>query len=416
MDNSNAKKNQFYFQEKLREEKVLSELYQISSSELEYKERINKTLEVGKTYFDLDLGIVSKIDGEEYLVKFISENPNVQENHCFELGKTYCSHIFGQPEVASWSDAGNSEIAKYPCYQGFQLNTYIGTTIFVNNSPYGTINFTSEPKRDQPFSEREKYFVKLMAQFVANEISSQIAKEEKEELIKQLKETNEQIEEFTYIASHDLKTPIRGIYHYTQFLEEDFKDELPKEAQEMIVGIKKLTSRMNDLVDEVLSYSKAQRADLEMQTFNLGDVIRVIEIDLASQPDIEIDISFSKMPDVKADIVGIKEVLHNFITNAYKYNDSERREIKFEFNNDSKELLISDNGIGIEKKDQDKVFSFFKRIHGKDEYGGGTGAGLAIVKKILERQRITIEMESEVGEGTIFKLDLNEVLVFSKLD
>lgn len=414
MDNSKIKENQFDLEEKIREEKVLSDLYQISSSELVYKERVKKTLQVGKTYFDLDLGIVSKIDGEEYIVKFISENPNVKENHCFELGKTYCSHIFGKPGVASWSDAGNSEIAKHPCYQGFQLNTYIGTTIFVNNSPYGTINFTSEPKRDKPFSEREKYFVKLMAQFVASEISSQIAKEEKEELIKQLKKTNEQIEEFTYIASHDLKTPLRGIYHYTQFLEEDFKDEMPEGAQEMIVGIKKLTSRMNDLVDDVLSYSKSQRADLEMQTFNLADAIKVVESDIESLPDIAIGISFSKMPDVNADIAGVKEVLFNFITNAYKYNDSETKKIKFEFDNETKKLLITDNGIGIKKEDQGKVFSFFKRIHGKNEYGGGSGAGLAIVKKILERQGISIEIESEVRKGTTFKLDLNEVLVVPK--
>lgn len=410
MENSNKNEQSFDLAEKLREEKVLSELYQISSSELVYKERINKTIEVGKTYFDLDLGIVSKIDGEDYIVKFISENPNVQENHAFELGHTYCSHIFGMTGVASWSNAGESEIAKHPCYQGFKLNTYIGTTLFVNNKPYGTINFTSEPKRDKPFSEREKYFVKLMAQFVANEISSQIAKEEKEALIKQLKETNEQIEEFTYIASHDLKTPIRGIHHFAQFLEEDFKDELPEEAKEMVAGIKKLSHRMDNLVNEVLSYSKAQKADLELETFNIANAIEEVKNDIDGQPDIEIDISFSKMPDVKADKVGFKETIQNFVTNAYKYNESANRTIDFKYDDNLKQLRIADNGIGIAEEDHCTVFSFFKRVHGKNEYGGGTGAGLAIVKKILERQGITIEIESEVGEGTTFILDLKSVL------
>lgn len=171
---------------------------------------------------------------------------------------------------------------------------------------------------------------------------------------------------------------------------------------------------MNDLVDDVLSYSKSQRADLEMQTFNLADAIKVVESDIESLPDIAIGISFSKMPDVNADIAGVKEVLFNFITNAYKYNDSETKKIKFEFDNETKKLLITDNGIGIKKEDQGKVFSFFKRIHGKNEYGGGSGAGLAIVKKILERQGISIEIESEVRKGTTFKLDLNEVLVVPK--
>ena len=345
------------------------------------------------------------------MVKFISDNPNVQENLTFELGKTYCSHIFGKPEVASWSDAGNSEIAKHPCYLDFKLNTYIGTTIYVDNKPYGTINFTSEPKRNEPFSEREKYFVKLMAQFVANEISSQKAREEKEKLIEQLKETNEQLEEFTFIASHDLKTPIRGIHHYAQFLQEDFKSELPDEAKVMIEGIKKLSSRMDNLVNEVLSYSKAQKADLELKTFNLGDAIKTVKNDIEGQPDIAIEISVSKMPNLKADISGIREALFNFVTNSYKYNDSDHKTINFKFDQESKKLLISDNGIGIAKADRSKVFSFFKRVHGKNEYGGGTGAGLAIVKKILERHNISIEIDSDLGKGTTFILDLNEVLI-----
>lgn len=401
----------FDIEEKLREEKVLSELYQISSSELVYKERVSKTLEVGKTYFNLDLGIVSKISGKEYVVKFISENPAVQEDHVFELGSTYCSHIFGKPGVASWDNAGDSEIAAHPCYQGFKLNTYIGTTIFVNNEPYGTINFTSEPKRGKPFTEREKYFVKLMAQFVANEVSSQIAREEKEELINRLKESNERLEDFTYIASHDLKTPIRGIHHYAQFLEEDFKNELPEEAKEMIQGIRKLTSRMDHLVNDVLSFSKAQKVDLEIEIFSLKDVLKYVKSDLEGQPDISIDITFSaEMPKLRADKVGIKEAVVNFITNAHKYNDSKDKSINFKFDKESSKLFISDNGVGIADKDRDTVFAFFKRVHGKNEYGGGTGAGLAIVKKILERQGITIEFESEIAIGTTFILNLEKVI------
>lgn len=222
---------------------------------------------------------------------------------------------------------------------------------------------------------------------------------------------NEQLEEFTYIASHDLKTPIRGIHHYTQFLKEDFENELPEEAKEMITGIRNLSQKMNLLVDDVLGYSKAQRAELELKIFNLSDPIEVVKADLKDQPDIEIEILISEMPEVKSDIVGLKEAFYNFVTNAYKYNDSEKKTIEFRFDGGTKQLLITDNGIGIAKENHNKVFAFFKRIHGKDEYGGGTGAGMAIVKRILQRLGITIEIESEVGKGTTFKLDLSKVLV-----
>lgn len=191
---------------------------------------------------------------------------------------------------------------------------------------------------------------------------------------KKLESTNAQLEDFTYIASHDLKTPIRGIHHYAQFLQDDYKAETPEEGQKMIEGIKRLSNKMDELVNDVLSFSKAEKIDLEFEKFSIQDTIEGLKSDIEEQPDIEITISHNNLPNMEADIMGLKEAFLNFITNAYKYNDSEHKKIDFTFHSDSKELRISDNGIGIAKENYDKVFAFFKRVHGKEEYEGGTGA------------------------------------------
>ena len=150
---------------------------------------------------------------------------------------------------------------------------------------------------------------------------------------------------------------------------------------------------------------------MTLEIFSLKEVLDSVIKDVEGQPDLSIDISFSDLPVVKADKIGLREAFLNFVTNAHKYNDSENKQVNFSFDKDSGILSISDNGIGIEQKDYDAVFAFFRRVHGKDEYGGGSGAGLAIVKKILERQGISIGFESEVGKGTTFMLDMNKVLV-----
>lgn len=226
-----------------------------------------------------------------------------------------------------------------------------------------------------------------------------------------LKEANAQIEEFTYIASHDLKAPLRGINFYSTAIQEDYEGKFPEEAKEMLQGIKKLTVRMDNLVEDVISYSRAQESGLELVTVDLNKILDAVRKEIDEQPQIQIEIRNNQLPNCTVDPRVLKQTFMNLVTNAFKYNESENKCVEFNFNASNGELLVKDNGIGIAEKDHEKVFSFFKRVHAKDKYGGGTGAGLAIAKRLIERLDINLDFESELGKGTTFKLDLSKVLV-----
>lgn len=236
-----------------------------------------------------------------------------------------------------------------------------------------------------------------------------LRKQSLENLTEKLKNSNEQLEEFAYVASHDLKTPIRNMAHYATFLEDDYGEHLDEDGIKMINGIKDQARRMTGLVDDLLSYSKVNKMKLEATPAPINSLLNeVVELlDLDNQNNIKLDIQ--ELGELKVDIIKTREVFNNLIANAIKYNDSEVKEIKIW--REQNKIYIKDNGIGIDESMKDKVFAFFKRLHAKDEYGGGTGAGMAIVQKVLDRHGASIDFESKVGEGTVFFIDYTSCVV-----
>lgn len=234
---------------------------------------------------------------------------------------------------------------------------------------------------------------------------------EKDKLAKnawQLTESNERLEEFAYIASHDLKTPIRGAKNLIEFTLEDFESKLPKEAVSNLKKAKDSMVKMNALVVDLLAYSKADKIELSFKNSDLNELIN--EISDSIEKDEKSIISFSELPTVHIDPSRIREVFYNFITNGLKYNQSESKLIEIGFTKETNSLWIKDNGIGIDKENHDKIFKFFQRLHTDKEYEG-TGTGLALVKRILERHQIEISIESSLGNGTTFYLDLKNCIV-----
>lgn len=225
-------------------------------------------------------------------------------------------------------------------------------------------------------------------------------------LSEKLKESNDQLEEFAYVASHDLKTPIRNMSHYATFLEEDYGELLDEEAFKMINGIKDQAKRMTGLVDDLLTYSRVNKMNLSVIEAPMSSLVREVVDFLGIPLNDSVEVKIEKLGELRVDVVKMREVFNNLITNSIKYNTSDIKEIRI-WREDNK-LFISDNGIGIAPEDKAKVFAFFRRLHAKTEFGGGTGAGMAIVKKVLDRHNVSIDFESEVGKGTTFIMDFSE--------
>jgi signal transduction histidine kinase len=222
----------------------------------------------------------------------------------------------------------------------------------------------------------------------------------------ELEAVNKELEHFTYVVSHDLKEPLRGIDTFSQFLLEDYYDKIDDDGKDYLKRVSAAAARMRNLIDDVLALSRISRIKNPYETV---DPARLIEDavkrlgPIIEEKNAQVNID-DELPHVSCDKVKMTEVFYNFIANALKYNDKEKPLIDIGFKDEK--FFVRDNGIGIDEEHFETVFQIFKRLHGRAEYGGGTGAGLAIVKKIIEEHGGKVELESVKGEGTVFSFNI----------
>ncbi|OGS99268.1 MAG: hypothetical protein A3F73_06490 [Gallionellales bacterium RIFCSPLOWO2_12_FULL_59_22] len=232
-----------------------------------------------------------------------------------------------------------------------------------------------------------------------------------------LRAVNQSLDEFTYIAAHDLKEPLRGIHNYTSFLKEDYGERLDGEAQQYIGSIQRLAERLSALIDRLLAYSRLGSTELARSPVDVDAAVDAVAKDLSSlwrdraQGGMGVELRRNgPLGAVQGDATRIGEVFQNLLANAAKYNDKPLKwiEIGCDRSGANPVFYVRDNGIGIQPHHQASVFRIFKRLHEQNKYGGGTGAGLTITKKIIELHGGRIWLESTPGEGTTFYFTLSE--------
>lgn len=245
-----------------------------------------------------------------------------------------------------------------------------------------------------------------------------LARAEQTELLnRELTETNAELDSFAYVASHDLKEPLRGISHMATFLKRSSGDKLDQQEQGQLATIVKLTRRMGDLIDSLLHHSRISRAELPMRECDLETVLS--EALLALRLRIEETDALIRcprpLPCVIGDAIRLRELLTNLISNAVKFNDKPERWVEIGWvEGDVPTFYVRDNGIGVAERDRDAIFDIFRRLHGRDEFGGGTGAGLTIARKTAERHGGRMWAESVEGQGTTLWFTLKAASVRSE--
>lgn len=232
----------------------------------------------------------------------------------------------------------------------------------------------------------------------------------------ELERKNKELDAFAYIASHDLKEPLRGIHNYSSFLLEDYITTLDEEGVSKLETLVRLTQRMENLIDSLLNFSRVGRVDFTMEEVDLNALLNeTLEMLSARIEENQVSIRIpKKLPVILCDRVQIGEVFGNLISNAIKYNEKSEKWVDIGFldnleppGNQPLIFYVRDNGIGIRDKHFEAIFRIFKRLHGPGKYGGGTGAGLTIVKKIIERHNGKIWVESTYGQGATFYFTLH---------
>ncbi|HYF65535.1 MAG TPA: ATP-binding protein, partial [Herpetosiphonaceae bacterium] len=238
------------------------------------------------------------------------------------------------------------------------------------------------------------------------------------QLNRELERSNAELDAFAYIASHDLKEPLRGLHNYAHFLLEDYQGQFDANGQAKLEALIRLTQRLDSLLDSLLYFSRVGRVDLSLQPVDLNLVVSNVLDSLAVRlAGIEVRIP-RPLPTVRGDAIHLGVVFQNLFSNAAKYTQAADKWISIGFQTPDEQagdtqprryvIAVSDNGIGIRDKHFDAIFRIFKRLHAHDQFGGGTGAGLTIAKKIVERHGGDIRVESEIGQGTTFFFSIPE--------
>jgi PAS domain S-box-containing protein len=233
-----------------------------------------------------------------------------------------------------------------------------------------------------------------------------------------LERSNKELDDFAYVASHDLKEPLRGLSSHAQFLEEDYEDRLDEGATKRLHRMRYLSQRMEHLVNDLLYFSRLGRQEMAILPTDLNavmsDITSMMEATLEEE---NATIRIAKpLPEVVCDRARVTEVFRNLITNAVKYNNKDEKivevgwlpEMRTRSGIERQVFYVKDNGIGIEEQFFEDVFRMFKRLNVEDDTRKGDGVGLAFVRKIIERHGGRIWIESTPGEGTTFYFTLNQ--------
>jgi PAS domain S-box-containing protein len=260
-----------------------------------------------------------------------------------------------------------------------------------------------------------QYAAKEMIGIAIDITDEKIAEQELQETLKHLKRSNAELEQFAYVASHDLQEPLRMITSFLQLLQRRYEHQLDYDANEFIQFAVDGASRMQELVNDLLAYSRIERASSKFEDVNTEDIIKQIIFDSKVLiEEHEANISYDPLPVVKADYPQLVQVFQNLISNSIKYNDQRQPNIHIGAEKSGNDWIfkVEDNGIGIDPAHGDRVFKIFQRLHARNEYEG-TGIGLAIAKRIVERHGGVIWYDSSPGKGSRFYFNIpqEEVLL-----
>jgi PAS domain S-box-containing protein len=229
------------------------------------------------------------------------------------------------------------------------------------------------------------------------------------QMVDELNRSNEELGQFAYIASHDLQEPLRMVASYTQLLSRRYKGQLDADADEFIAFAVDGASRMHRLIEDLLSYSRVGTKETELSATSSESALSQALLNLRlSLDESGAEVTHDSLPNVMADEIQLVQLFQNLVGNAIKYQGNGTPRVHISAVRIAPRLwrfAVKDNGLGIDPQYFEKIFGMFQRLHRRDEFAG-TGIGLAICKKIVERHGGTISVESQPGEGSTFRFAL----------
>ncbi|HEX9923452.1 MAG TPA: ATP-binding protein, partial [Anaerolineae bacterium] len=401
----------------LIQQKRLRSLYEITTQpEQEVDQQFKMALEAGAILLDLDSGIISQIEDDNYtVIHCYAPSDPLQPGQTFELGQTYCDLTFKADQVIGIDHAGQSEYSGHPCYRALQLEAYLGVPLWVNGQRFGTLNFSSLSPRKTPFNEADQDFVRLMGQWVSATLEREQAALALAQARDQALEASRLKSQLLARVSHELRNPLSAILGYAELLENSvfgpLSDPQLKATTHIIDGTYYLTHLVNELLDQ--AQFESGKITLAINPFDLMDMVNQVENKMTVLARAKgLTFSMDIAADLPSTLVGdqkrLQQILINLIGNAIKFTKSGGVQAHL-YRADPAywTIQVTDTGIGIPPEIQPYIFEPFHQGDGSitREYGG-SGLGLAIVKQLVALMNGDVTLESEIGQGSIFTVTL----------
>ncbi|MDG5819784.1 PAS domain S-box protein [Natronococcus sp. A-GB7] len=326
---------------------------------------------------------------EELLEEFVSELPQ-----SFRYPDRTAAHVsVGDHEAATDAcDTFERQITA-------RTSTASGTPIRID------VGFVEPPpeREPDPFVDEERELIDTLATLMTFHF-------ERQEYIDELRAETRRLEQFAYAASHDLQEPLRMVSSYLQLVERRYADELDDDGREFLAFALEGAERMRNMIDGLLAYARVKTRGEPLEPVDLDAVFEDARSDLKMRISAtDADITVDPLPTVEGDESQLRQVFQNLLDNAIEYSDGPPRiHVSAERRDSVWEISVRDEGIGIPADERDQIFEMFQRLHGRGAHDG-TGIGLALCERIVERHGGEIRVDSELGEGSTFSVTLPAV-------
>lgn len=376
----------------------------IAEKNIDVDGKVSKLLEGVTEFLGLDMGFVGDVSDEGCRILYSFCNQYKFNGSVVSFEKE--SFLKNLTQRLVTKEENSLQVLNFSGVR-ISIFSFLGTKL--SREGY-VICFASNKKRERVFSERECAFFKLVAELITQELMKQesiteltSAQENLANIIDHLQNSNENLEHFAYVASHDLQEPLRMILNFSDLLERSCKSVLDEKSKRFLFFIHNGAEQMKELIADLLDYSRMQNKIEQFEDVNISQVVNDLKLNLQQMLiEEEAIITMDELPTIRANTIRISRLLQNLIANSIKYrktDESPKIHIGFQDTREAWVFFVQDNGIGISAEYHAQIFEPFKRLHARSEYGG-TGIGLAICKKIIALHGGKIWIESAIGEGS----------------
>lgn len=422
-----------YSFKEITEQKLKADAIELINTRLgtgSFQEHLNNLVLALSEAFNLSHVFIGKPteDGNFINTLAFSENQQIIDNVTYNLKKSPCYEIYTTSQKVIYTNhldkiySENNAIQVWggKSYVGYPLfnkkREIIGHFAFVNNKAIKNLDALQDVMElyaAWTSTELEHIDNQKQLQQKATTIETQLFELNKKNIeLEKYIESNMQLENFAYIASHDLKAPIRTIISFSQLLERNLKNKLDKNGKEYLDFIVSASRNMKDLIEDLLAYSRINNQPIRSKALSVENLLLAITSEIRTTiNEKKAIVQWKNLPSlINGDLIKLKQLFQNLITNAIKFQKIDTQPIitiSCKETETAWQFSIQDNGIGIEPQYFERVFSLFQKIHLKSEYEG-TGLGLAICKKIIAQHRGEIWVASEFGQGTTFYFTISK--------